>query len=441
MKKFFYLALAAAAMASCSSDESITSPEVTAEAAGDAVSFGVYTQKTRSTIENLGTVQNNGFGVFAFSQMTEPIASYSKQNYMPNFMYNQQVKYNAATPGWEYTPIKYWPNNPGALVSFYAYAPYIKEFNDDQYVFTPESNDYSNENKTVDSTNVRLILGYDSMGPAIEYTRSSDARQGVDLLWGASQGTYAPDGLTLIAPVDSLKQGVNQEIKFTFKHAMSRIYFNVQVWPDEPTTGTDVSNATNELADNTTIEIKKVELIGNVWNKGTLRLYDGPWKHDKGDYSNLVFEGEDLNPAVANITKGDAAKEIDLLRFYNPSVDASGEMKLDKDIDNFVMLMPESKFAIQITYDVITKDPLNDKNTSVVTNVIKSTDTNAVITPDAPNGITNVSDGLGTYTIKQGYAYNFHLNIGVTSVKFNAEVDDWKIGTDEISLPDNTTNP
>lgn len=434
MKKFFYLALAAAAMASCSSDESITSPEVTAEAAGDAVSFGVYTQKTRSTIEDNGTIKNNGFGVFAFSQMTEPIAFYSKQNYLPNFMYNQKVAYDTPTSEWVYAPIKYWPNNPGALVSYYAYGPYFPEFNEDLYTFTPESNDYSNEYETIPNKNVRLILGYDAYGPAIEYTRSSDALQGVDLLWGADKKLVTAGTTPLTSPVDCPKPNVDDKIEFCFKHAMSRLHFNIQVWPDEaPTTGTDVSNASEGLADGTTIVIKKVELIGNLWNKGTLRLYDGQWKHDKGDFSNLVFEGDDFSDAVkAGITGTVAAKEIDLLKGGPSLVD--GVVKDDKDIDNFVMVMPGSEFAIQITYDVITKDPTNPKNTSVVTNVIKSTDPNAATKPDT------FPQNAGKYSIEQGKAYNFHLNIGMTSVKFDAEVELWDIETGEIALPDNT-NP
>ena len=428
MKKYFYLALAtAAALTSCSSDESVATAEV-AEAANEAVSFGVYTQKTRSTIEDQGKVQSNGFGVFAFSQMQEPIASYSKQNYMPNFMFNQKVTYDTPNSKWTYTPIKYWPNNAGALVSFYAYAPYLEAFNSDSLIYTPESNDYTYENKTLKDKNVRLVLGYDSFGPAIEYTRSSKATDGVDLLWGCQKG-----GTT--APVDSTKLDVKGKINFVFKHAMSRLHFNVQVWPDQaPTTAGDVTAANEGLADGTTIVIKKVELIGNIWNKGTLRLYDGQWKHDKGDFSNLVFEGDDFSNAVKDSIRGDEAKnEIDLL--VGNSMKYDGSMDDLVNIDNFVMLMPNSKFFIQITYDVITEDPANPKNTSVVTNVIKSTDPNAAYNPD---GIQLGGENRGYFQLEQGKAYNFHLNIGLTSVKFHATVEEWNDPSGgEIGLPDN----
>ena len=72
-------------------------------------------------------------------------------------------------------------------------------------------------------------------------------------------------------------------------------------------------------------------------------------------------------------------------------------------------------------------DPTNPKNNSTVTNVVKTTDLNAV----AEN-----SDA-GTYILEQGKAYNFHLNIGLTTVKFDAEVEDWDVITNEVALPEN----
>ena len=126
----------------------------------------------------------------------------------------------------------------------------------------------------------------------------------------------------------------------------------------------------------------------------------------------------------AGLKGTDAQQEIDLLVGNGMS---GGTMNPDTDIDNFVMEMPGTKFYIQITYDVITVDPTNPKNNSTVTNVVKTTDLNAV----AEN-----SDA-GTYILEQGKAYNFHLNIGLTTVKFDAEVEDWDVITNEVALPEN----
>lgn len=433
MKKLLFFTLATAVtLASCTSDETLNSQEEVKTESG--VSFSVYTPSTtRAHIETQTSVQTKGFGVFAFSQMQEKINTYAKANFLPNFMYNQQVTYNGSE--WVYEPIKYWPNNQDALVSFYAYAPYTAEFNDDKYTITPESNDYSSENTTTDFTNTRLVLGYDSFGPAIEYTRSSVATEGIDLLWGQEEGQT-------LAPVDKLKQNIDEKIKFNFKHAMSRLHFNVQVWSDEyPVNKDDVNNATNPITEHTTIYIRKVELIGNFHNKGTLRLYDGTWKHDKGDYSNLVFEGEgQLAKAVLDGLKGnDASKEIDLL--VGTSMKDDGSMLDPEAIDNFVMVMPNTTFYIQITYDVETIDPNNPKNSSTVTNVVKSTDFAAAVNPTGFAGSSADAAAKGKFTLEAGYAYNFHLNLGMTTVKFDANVEAWEPRTGEVALPENNPNP
>ena len=151
------------------------------------------------------------------------------------------------------------------------------------------------------------------------------------------------------------------------------------------------------------------------------------WKHEKGDYSNLVFEegaGHFSTAVEAGLKSTDAQQEIDLLVGKGMS---SGTMNPETDIDNFVMVMPGTKFYIQITYDVITVDPANPKNNSIVTNVVKTTDSNAVA--------DNATDG--TYTLEQGKTYNFHLNIGMTTVKIKAEVEDWSVVTNEVALPEN----
>ena len=222
---------------------------------------------------------------------------------------------------------------------------------------------------------------------------------------------------------------------------MSRLHFNVQVWSDEyPVNKDDVNNATNAITDNTTIYIRKVELIGNFHNKGTLRLYDGTWKHDKGDYSNLVFEGEgQLAKAVLDGLKGnDASKEIDLL--VGKSME-DGVMLTPEAIDNFVMVMPNTTLYIQITYDVVTIDPTNPKNNSTETNVIKSTDAIAAVNPTDFAGSAADAAAKGKFTLEAGKAYNFHLNLGMTTVKFDATVTAWDVTTGEVALPENNPNP
>lgn len=456
MKKFFIMAVAAiAALSSCTSEDAIIESPAVAEGDG-AVTFSAYNVgKSRAQIEDRASVKSNGFGVFAFSQMNEPIESYIKNNFEPNFMWNQKVTYNnQLTPmAWTYSPIKYWPNNPGAMVSFYAYAPYFKEFNDgDKYVQTPETNEYLNAVNPIAEKNVRLILGYDYKGPGIEYTRPTDPTHGVDLMWGEyiedrgvgagvgmGTGNGKPNTPTGKAAVNLTKQATKEAIFFQFHHALSRVNFNVQVWADtvpennntaEGYHPTDMQGR-NPIDENTKIVIKEVALVGKIANKGTLRLYDGSWNIEKNDDSDLVLTPDMFADNVKDsLTLDEAIEEIDLLKGYGiQQAIANGEdPEAHAPVNNYLMLIPGSTFYIQITYDVVTIDPENPKNSSIVTNVIKSTDINALHGDPSSDG---------TYTLEAGVAYNFHLNIGMTSVKFAANVDEWELYEPEVVLPKN----
>lgn len=146
MKKIFLFAAAAALMAACSSEElSYNAPEQTTD--GDAINFSIYTPRnvTRAGLaggydatEKYGVTTNTlktgrhkdaGFGVFAYYTDGE---DYASANTFPNFMYNQQVKWDG-TSAWKYEPVKYWPNEYGQSaisddvdrVSFFSYAPWV----------------------------------------------------------------------------------------------------------------------------------------------------------------------------------------------------------------------------------------------------------------------------------------------------------------------------
>ena len=69
--------------------------------------------KTTSALPNDTT-----FGVMAwYTGQNDWSASDS-----PNFMYNEDVLFDGST--YTYAPIKYWPNNPGDKVTFWAYSPH-----------------------------------------------------------------------------------------------------------------------------------------------------------------------------------------------------------------------------------------------------------------------------------------------------------------------------
>lgn len=376
-KQLFIAAVAALALSACSNETEIQSP--VQENAGSAVAFDTYLARTRATdLTTLSSIQTAGagFGVYAYEQGTLPVVDYTNSFVAPNFFANQQVTYN--NPNWEYSNIKYWPNNPGAMLSFYAYAPYKSTITTDV------------------TSNPRLILNGDYNGPALQYKMPAALADGMDLCWGQENGGT-------LAPVNKTKPGVGDKIKFNFKHALSRLGFNIQVFNDEATDGTGHVDGTtaSPIKSGTTIKVQSLKLIGNFATSGTLSLYDGKWDAPIANTAEYELNG------VLNTT---VAAGLDLSEAVN-------EIPLFEDEKTYVLMIPGGTFKIQIVYDVETIDSKLPDGKSVVRNTITSDQ---------------------AFTAEAGVAKNYHLNIGMTTVKFDADLVEWNTpDNEEVDLPNN----
>lgn len=116
-------------------------------------------------------------------------ASYTgSANWQPtdlsNFMYRQDMAKTVGT--WNYTPVKYWPNNTGDKISFFAFAP-------------------------VDAAGVSWSAN-NVAGPKLTYIIPSAESEGQDLLLGSAMNKTKEDGI----------------ITFLMKHALSQIKFCVK---------------------------------------------------------------------------------------------------------------------------------------------------------------------------------------------------------------------
>lgn len=402
MKKIFFLAATAAlALSSCSSDEELVqSPDLNGDV---AVSFDNYLQRSgRGThITTTASVKKEGFGVFAYDHAQAPVETYTNSYIAPNFFSNEKVTFST-TPDpdrWVYANTKYWPNNPGNMLSFYAYAPYD-----------------ANIKPGYAESNPRLILNGDYNGPALYYKLPTDLAQTVDLCWGAEYGLDK-------APVNKTKPSISTDIKFNLKHALSRYGFNVQVFSDNMTdnypndTDHDPNGITNNgLTATTTIYIKSLKLVGNFCTEGTLSLYNGKWDCDIANTAEYELKGF-FHPNVADgITAAEAVKEIPLFKNEECKVDPHTG---DAEKEDYVMLLPGSRFKILIEYDVVTKDP----------NLL----------PPGESRTKNVILSEEEFEAQAGVATDFHLNLGMTTVKFDAVVTDWNVADkEEVDLPNNT---
>ena len=399
MKKTLLTMAAALALVGCSKSELVETPIQEQ----NAIAFGTYlgdNAQTRASVVTTETLGVDGFGVNAYYTGQNNYAAGAELN----FMQNTKVTYNKGNQKWEYSPVKYWPNNSGDKVSFFAYGPYAKNTGDN--------------NITQNGTSLGFVV------PA-------EVKNQVDLIYNTNyNGT-----------IDQTKPSVEELIHFQFGHALSRISLTVEAAVDE------VANGNNLLDGNTRINVKKVALIsdtydaaatsqaGPFYTDGTLSLLnsgtadDGtpnsPWSNLTGS-QGFVFNATDhfyhtVKDVDAENMTDDKIDVVQLTRF-----NASEPQRLLND-DSYLMVIPQedAEFKIYIEYDVISGGYENNGtgtyDESAITNKITSSEALKV-------------------TFEQGKAYNFNLVLGMTSVKVDAAVTEWgdEIDGSEVWLPENS---
>lgn len=391
MKKvsLFLELLMALLVMSCSKDETLMSiPQES-----DAIAFGTYVGRdaqTRAAVTDLDKLKTAdiGFGVFAYYTNG---GDYTVGTSTPNFMYNQKVNWNT-TNKWEYSPVKYWPNENTDKLTFFAYAPH----------------------STVTNSNITTLSAKTASGePTLLFTVNSDAKKQSDLLYADATNLK---NLT--------KQTIGGTVSFPFKHALSRIGFKVEVMSDKvnddaPGTHDAGSVTSDSIASGTVVSVQKVELIGTFATSNTFNFAAGSWGTPTTGsviYS-LDYNATETNP---NFISSVAEKVTTSLKQLNAD-------------DSYLMIIPKNLananagegVKIRVTYKVTTADTALDGGSSEVTNVITSDEF--------------------AFNFEKGKAYSFNLHLGLTSVKFSASVTDWDpinpAGT-VVNVPINTgTNP
>ena len=227
----FYVLIAQLVLSGCAGE----GVEETSSSSSSEINFDAYLGRnasTRAGVNNIDSLKEKGFGVFA---------RYNHNGKISSLMDNEHVTWEENH--WKYTNTRYWPNE--GTVDFYAFAPYHQ----DVELVSP----YSNSNKA-DSTYY------------IEFTSSTAP---VDLVWGAQIGKKAP-----ISPTDS-------KVKFQFKHALARLSFDI--------------TANQDLEENgAVITVDSVKLYGDSIDEdkgafditGYLNLKTGVWDSIVGDVNS-----------------------------------------------------------------------------------------------------------------------------------------------------------
>ena len=359
----------------CSTDEVVNdySPE-------NAIEFGTYVGRDASSRVTGPTTTDNiaDFGVFAYYTKGGSLVTPTTK---PNFMNNQDV--NKSGSAWEYSPVKYWPNNGDDKVTFFAYSPHGSNIMTD--------------------------------ADATEYPYFSISDD-TDFLWAQ--------------PVEASKKNINTPVSFTFQHVMSRIGFSVEAMVDWVNTDADGDKENDDshastIGSATEIVITKVTFASNASN-GLANAGTVKWTKSGSVYSYSVTPGE----------KAAFEHELATTQFIQPlfTSDINGTTKGRKvtttksflnNTNSYLMLVPQTgTVTVTVEYSVITKD----------TNL-----------PNGYSQVDNTSTTeLNDFTFVSGKAYNFCLHIGLASVQLSATVSEWDGSPTDVvvNVPKNTgTNP
>lgn len=311
---------AALAFVGCSHDDVLNE----SSSVNKPIEFGTYlgrdAQTSRASVVTETDVQTSGFGVYAYYTKNIAFADYTDAT--PNFMNNQQVTYK--DDNWVYSPVKYWPNNTGDKVSFFAYAPY-------------DANYALNDDSTIDFT--------------VENTVTSQT----DLLWNKTQ------------QVDVTKQNIAGKVRFDFAHALSRIGFTVQCAADQVDAG-------GNIAQGTTVTVEKVILSGEA------HKYEAGAKVTEPAAGAFYQSGKlNLNSTTAAWSNQTGAQAFTLVadNFKTVTLDSTNntQQSLNKD-DSYLMVIPQNFAADQlyvyVQYKVTTTDGKDATNSSEITNYIST---------------------------------------------------------------------
>lgn len=297
MKKtnLILIALMALIFVSCSEDETTMSMPK-----DNAIEFGTYLGRdaqTRASVLTTKTMATDGFGVFAYYTDQTKWADYTNKG-KANFMDNLKVTSSTNGNSWTYSPIKYWPNNDGAMVTFLAYAPWVK-------------------GKTI----VKNAEVY------FEVENSIKAQ--TDLVWNTENH------------IDAKKDKLNGNVNFKFNHALARIGLKLEAAVDKVDAG-------GRLDKNTTITVNSVKLSENFYKSGSLDLTKrtATWNDLSGE-QGFVFGSDNF--------QNNEIKEASHISAQQLNKDDSYLMVIPQ---NF--WPADTGFNVTVDYNVETKDESND---------------------------------------------------------------------------------
>lgn len=208
---------------------------------------------TFTRAEDINNNNLTSMGVFAYFTH----GNFDEATSTPNFMHNQLVEKKSGT--WQYTPVKYWPNNNTDKISFFAYAPH-------------------------NATGVTQSNATDKGYPILTYTVPQAEASQIDLL-------------ASVPIIDQNKGNVN----FKMQHVLTKVVFYVK--SNDDTTG------------------KKVTTFSVKGAKGGMLTYHAPINNDDKGFewsypSSVIVETFTATATALSVPDKSTAKEAVLSTYF-----------------------------------------------------------------------------------------------------------------------------
>ena len=265
---------------------------------------------------------------------------------------------------WGYENTRYWPNE--GFVDFYAFAPRSEE----PKLVSPKDNGIYH----IEEPNSSCIFCPSNMSP-------------VDLVWDNAKG----------------RTKTNERVKFTFKHALARLSFDI--------------TANQNLEENgAVIKVKEVKLYGAEENKGIfimagyLNLENGAWTPKDNGINWFYTWTPDGKVDGKDESQEEQQKKGPIYKLSVPPQLDYKHDKLTNYDDSYIFIIPQPKpanFNLKITYTVEQGDFKED--VTVTKNLL------------------DVLPGDSDPYFVGGKAYIFHFKLSLDPVKFDvkAYVESW----------------
>ena len=456
-KKLLVLPVLAALLVACTGDELVVSANQGQQTEEDgAIAFDAYLNRIVTRAGLVGEITSaelqssaGGFGVFAYYVDGD---LYS-ENAIPNFMYNQEVKYS--TDHWEYSPIKYWPNEFGSTavstgvdrVTFFAYAPYVGV--DPTTGQLTGYYDGTTDARSPETGITALTRNGKAGDPYVRYVGAFNPAKCVDLCYGVAADKYdssvdAFDGANDIRAGDPYinvaKPASGSKLKFNFKHALAQLRVNVDADVDILS-----HSETDVLEGKTHVWVRSITFDG-VAQRGYLNMNTGVW-YETIDNNKISHASVTVHDGRRDGAEALANDSYETPIGFNPALVQSGAYTtipgfsttgapiytglststtgvttaslplFGESAHNLLVVPANEQLRVTIVYDVETADATLPKFLS--DGVTRGSTVENKITKFITLG------GL-PLKLEAGNAYTINLHLGMTGVKFDADVSDWQ---------------